>query len=252
MQKISVVIPSYKRNDLLSHTLPFLLSQRGDFDLEVIILDESKLADKELVDTCETFGCVYIHTGYTKQNDNWRPPSFAINVGIKKSSGEFIAITCPEILLPFETTLNMMYCAIKDNHSLYALPSWGKDDTNRLILDSLERGCFDVSLQTKCIPLNRSLPFFVLLHRNQLFHLHGYDEDFLGGIAFDDNDFIDRLNVAGYTVIYVENMWILHLYHKRVAYNQDNAGAMWKKNKVLYEQRKGVVVRNRYQWGVLP
>jgi hypothetical protein len=78
--------------------------------------------------------------------------------------------------------------------------------------------------------------------------MNGFDEDFLG-TCFDDNDFIERLQLNGAVSTKVAGR-VVHLFHQRPVHSRGPNRVGWLANKNLYESRKGILVRNLdKEWG---
>ena len=96
-KKVSVLIPSFRRADLLVYGLRSLTSQKLDREAEVIVLNDG-LAEDATQSICETFGVKYIFTGHRNYPETkWRCPGVAINIGVKQATGDVILLTVPEI-----------------------------------------------------------------------------------------------------------------------------------------------------------
>lgn len=93
MKKVSVVIPAYNKADLTVRTIESVLNQTYE-NIEVIVVDDGSTDDTK--NKLQLFGdkIHYIH----KQNGG---ACSARNVGIKKATGEYIAlIDCDDIFYP--------------------------------------------------------------------------------------------------------------------------------------------------------
>ena len=87
------------------------------------------------------------------------------------------------------------------------------------------------------------------MSRAHFYAIRGYDEDFTG-IAFDDNDLVDRLVAYG-CKYYQTTAQAIHLFHPRYVY-QVGESPEWHYNRNLYLSRQGRLVRNENrEWGRL-
>jgi GT2 family glycosyltransferase len=95
------------------------------------------------------------------------------------------------------------------------------------------------------------LPFYMGVRMEVINEIGGYDEDFTG-IAFDDDDFVNRLQMYGCQYKYVSGQ-IIHLYHERnVMENSETFWQKWNYNKNIFDARKNIIKRNEGKlWGVL-
>lgn len=87
---ISVVIPTYKRPDLLERLLNSIFSQTMPPD-EIIIVDDHSCMDKEYINLVSEKKKIFKNIFYIKNEFNRGAPA-SRNIGIKKSKSEWIAI----------------------------------------------------------------------------------------------------------------------------------------------------------------
>ena len=102
--KVSIIIPFYgDRCHQLERSIPFLDNQIYD-DYEVILVDDG--ANGELPELGEHFKYVFLRD----YSEYIRAPNIAIHRGFEESSGDFIIMSQPELLVPYdaiERTLNL-------------------------------------------------------------------------------------------------------------------------------------------------
>ena len=251
--KISIIITTFQRTHLLKWGLYSLSLQTMPFDFETIVVNDGLQDETEAIcnEFKEKLNLKYIFSGQRNLNGDlvWRVPGFAINIGVKQSSGDILVLCCAE-MLHINHTIARLTNPILDNPKLLGIPA-GKDDRDGAFLEYIDKhnGSFELDVYNKCIVLNTKMPFLMALHRSQFFEIGGYDEDFVG-IAYDDNDFIDRLLRNG--CIYCQtDAATMHLYHPRAeGYYTDPPE--WEFNKNLYFSRIGKIVRNEgREWGAL-
>jgi len=258
--KASVIIPSFKRSELLRWGLYSLAKQKSDYPFEVIVLNDGIEDDTEKV--CDEYkdklNIKYIFTGQrNKEKIFWRIPGFAINIGIKQAKGEVIIITCPEIFI-IDNCITQMIDPILKNPKLITITD-GKFDgkykvkNEAIFLKYIEKnkGIIDKYMPYNKIPqLQVCLPFFMGIAKKELIEIGGYDEDFVG-YCFDDNDIVDRLKYNGCSYHRLKAR-IVHLWHLRHKFNSPEINKLWNYNKNLYEKRKKLIKRNiGKEWGKL-
>ncbi|KJS03922.1 MAG: glycosyl transferase family 2 [Peptococcaceae bacterium BRH_c4a] len=253
--KVSMVITTFQRTHLLRWGLYSLSLQTIPFDFETIVVNDGLQDETEEIcsEFREKLNLKYIFTGQRNLNGDpvWRVPGFAMNIGVKQSSGDILVIGCAE-MLHINDTIARLAMPILDNPKLLGIPV-GKDDRDGAFLECINKHkeTFDLDMYNRCIDLNTRLPFLMALHRSQYFEIGGYDED-LVGIAYDDNDFVQRLlsNGCGYCQT---DAATVHLYHPRAdGYYADGGPPEWEYNRNLYYSRIGKIVRNEdREWGIL-
>jgi len=249
---LSIIIPSYKRADLLKFGLQSLTRQKITSTYEIIVLNDGVLDDTQKV--CDSFrdrlNVKYVFTGYRNTNlPIWRIPGYAINIGAKLAQGTFMIIMCPEIYL-MEDCIQNMVDALKANPKRMVITN-GKDDQDEVFLGNVRQtvSSYDLlNLYDRMPKLNTEFPFFLGLSTKEFIDIGGYDEDFIGN-CWDDQDIITRLKQNGLVYEKLEKR-IVHLYHSRIRYDSAKTKEGWDYNKALYDARLGTVKRNvGKDWG---
>src|ERR1039457_3161015 len=94
---VTIVIPTFNRNELLKFGLRSISKQVCAFPYEIIILNEYVHDESGLI--AQSHNARYIRTrpNETKESISWRCPGYAINHGVKQAKGKYIIIACPEI-----------------------------------------------------------------------------------------------------------------------------------------------------------
>lgn len=84
MDKVSVIIPAHNGEKLIGRAIDSVLSQEGDFDIELIVVDD---ASKD-----ETVEIAYGYKGVIVCHKNKRTgPNNSRNIGIERATGDYIA-----------------------------------------------------------------------------------------------------------------------------------------------------------------
>lgn len=250
--KLSVIIPSFQRADLLYYGLNSLLHQQLPDKYEIIVLNDGIIDKTEEV--CNSFNnpnIKYIFTG--KRNCDgeikWRIPCYAINIGFKQSQGEFVILTGSEIYHMEKNIITNMLEDLKINPKQLVITE-GKDDREGNFLNALKNGG-DLKKEYNNLPhrLMTEFPFFMAMERKQVISIGGYDEELGEGYCWDDKDFVDRMICNG--AIYKKiTCRVVHLYHSRLRYGKSDIKNGWLRNKQMYETKKGIIYRNvGKEWG---
>lgn len=252
MLKLSIIIPSFQRSDLLKIGLTSLLNQQMPKNYEIIVLNDGIPDETEVV--CNSFNdpnIKYIFTGQRNLIDGikWRLPCYAINVGFRLSRGEFIILTGAEIY-HLDNIIPYMIAELESDHRQIIITK-GKDDREGKFLNLVKNNFTELNKGYDELPhrLMTEFPFFMGLDREEVISIGGYDEELGDGYCFDDADFVDRIANQGYTYKIVPGR-IVHLYHPRLEYGKIDIKELWEKNKKIYEAKKGTIYRNiGKEWG---
>ena len=249
--KASLIISTFQRPHLLKWGLFSISRQNIPFEFETIVVNDG-LKDKT-EEICmqykDTLNLKYIFSGSRNLNGelNWRIPGFAINIGVKQSSGQVLIISCAE-MFHLNNTIELLTNLVLKNPKLIAIPMGWDDDSSFLQQLNNNNGNYQEGVIQKYGKLNVHLPFLMAVSRQEFFAIGGYDEDFTG-IAYDDNDLVDRLLLDGCAYQQTEARTI-HLYHRHVQASDNPSRCSY--NGELYRNRHGKIIRNENrEWGKL-
>ncbi|CAA7600340.1 Glycosyl transferase family 2 [Acididesulfobacillus acetoxydans] len=255
LHKISLIITTFQRVNLLKWGLYSLSRQDIPWEYETLVINDG--VEDESEEVCKQYQSKlhlkYIFSGQRNLEGHpvWRVPGFAINIGVRRASGDILILSCAE-MLHLNDTVARLGVLVLDNPKSLGIPL-GKDDRDGAFLNEIERthGVFDLNTLNRCADLDTRMPFLMALQRAQFEAIGGYDEDFTG-VAYDDRDFVDRLLRNG-CVHQKTDALALHLYHPRADGYYDQGGPKaWDYNKNLFFSRMGSIVRNQgREWGRL-
>jgi len=261
--KVSIIIASFKRPELLNLGLWSLSQQHMKYELETVIINDGIKDETEKI--CNKYknklNTRYIFTGQRNLKDVsiFRSPSLALNIGIKQSKSDIIILTCPEIF-HLNNGINFIVDSLMKNKRILSSPKFISFDKtgkvkNYLINDLTLNIPNDImsSLESnnhRC-KYASTLPFCMGMYKKEIIDIGGYDEDFTG-FAADDDDLVGRLKLNGLTYIFNQAN-IIHLYHeKQYGWETRMKNERHIHNVTLFKERKGIIVRNKNRkWGEL-
>lgn len=129
-------------------------------------------------------------------------PSHALNLGVQKAKYPQVIISSPEVM-PETSVLEQLQHLIGQN---VVCEVWDED----------ENGELDISLVNRN---HRSdtpgMYFLAMFNKADVEAINGWDEEFMKGYAYDDNDFGDRWVRAGLPFTVTEEIRGRHQYHPR-------------------------------------
>ena len=264
--KVSLILASFFKANLLNLGLWSLSKQKIHYDLEIIILNDGIEDNTEQV--CNDYkDKLNIHYFFTGQRNAFnkiitpRIPGFAQNIGVKQSSGDIIILSSPENF-HLNNSVDLIINPLLENKELLTTPAIMYFDDCGKTLNYLFKN-LTLNLPQKLLNKMQEnpechqavkMPFFMGMWKEKFMEIGGYDED-LVGYACDDNDLISRLLCTTETrkgmKYYYTNSQIIHLFHGR---RRDSSFHYqipeWKYNYDLFQARKGQVIRNQNrEWG---
>ena len=255
--KISLIMASFNRAELLDVGLGSLCDKRFKYPFEVVVVNDGKDNDgtKEV---CKKYkdrlDIKYVFSGHrNKKKLISRNPAIPNNIAIKQSSGDIIILSCPEIL-HLNRTIDYLVNVLLLHKRAIAIPDCMYFDDDGIFT----KRCVDGKWNGKTAISNRlskredhvQMPFLLGVWKDRVLNIGGYDEDFIG-YASEDNDFVNRLIKSG--CVYKRTpAEIVHLYHgPRCPEGRLEHIPEWKYNRCIMETRKSVRRNVGKEWGIV-
>jgi glycosyltransferase involved in cell wall biosynthesis len=188
---VSVVMPYWQRQEVLSRNLATYRSLYPRSDLEIIVVDDGS-PERATIDGEYPWPVKIVRLA---EKDYALNPCVAFNAGFDVARGEFILLTNPEVIHR-GAILEEMREEIEAFPETYVAAScWGIQNgwwychpTDMPPPDSVGRAPY---------PPNAGLHFCAMLHRILYLRAGGFDEAYRDGQGYEDNDFLWRLDRAG-------------------------------------------------------
>ena len=164
----------------------FIIPTRKEFQVARYLDDHGLMKDVRIIP--------YTHNeGYNA--------SKALNLGVKNSKNDYIIITSPEVK-PTTDVLQQFS------------ESLGKNIICEVV-DQDENGNLTILVSSIYRSDTPAMYFLALFNKGDIEKINGWDEDFMKGYAYEDNDFGERFVRAGLTFEVREDIKGLHQYHPR-------------------------------------
>ncbi len=238
---ISIVTSYYNRKKLFENTLMTIDNSKVK-DFEFIVVDDGSDDPQRIEDLQKKYP--FLRIIRLEKKDKWYVnPCIPFNIGIREAKGDIIILQNPECLHANDV---LSYINDNINNSNYlTISAYGLDSSiNEGILNYAHKtnslSGLIKSLPQRSIYGNVSLGWYNhLKHRPGYYHfcsaitrenmgkLNGFDERFFNGIGYDDDEFLARVRFLGLQPTIVEDVSVIHQYHKSV-WNEMN-----EKNKLV-------------------
>lgn len=128
--------------------------------------------------------------------------SKALNIGVRNAKYDQIIVTSPEVK-PKGNVLEQLSTLLGTN---VVCQVWDEDENNKVIASLVHKGYRDE---------NPGMYFLAMFNKSDIEKINGWDEEFMKGYAYEDNDFGDRWVRAGIPFIINEEIQGVHQYHPR-------------------------------------
>lgn len=214
-------MPYYNRAPQLYNTLLSFRHWHSDRrrDYEVILVEDRKGTDKHFEDLFHMMGKfpdIQIRLAMCAV-DSYNPaPQY--NQGADMSQGEYIVLTNPECAHDSDILggLDMMHtdnsyiiCACKYMKSNLDYPDKYEDVRYERIKGKLE-------WYQHSIHRNKQYHFCTSISKKNYERVGGFDERYIAGMGYDDDDFVRTVRNAGLDMLSVDDMIVVHQYHEWV------------------------------------
>jgi glycosyltransferase involved in cell wall biosynthesis len=267
--KYSFLLPYYNRKEFIVATLDsFEYFYGGRTDFEVIIVDDVSADNHRLEDVLNNYSFkIILKRLLVKNGIN---PCVPYNVAARLASGENLILTSPETLhtssildvvdreglRETECLVFSVFCPTEESWndrllrpgSFPAKMEWfdgirhhmyeGLGEGNRPPFNNLYGSWY---LHSQHRPSN--LNFLTVIKKDVYEQIGGFREEFRFGTGYDDNDFLDRLQVEIKEFRYFDAACALHLNHRPVHSGNPTS------NYDLYHRLKGQTYTYNDKWG---
>lgn len=257
MPKVSIISTYYNRKIELWRTLKTI--EKSTFkDFEYVIVDDGSNSEHRIEDFLDVFKFLRLKR-VEPQDKYYYNPCIPYNMAIAMAHGDIVILQSPECMHigdPIQYAVNNTTYGQYFVYSCYSLSQHNSLKLNyidmNLSMNMLERelkkiiggftndSCDKVGRYDSWFthPLYRSIPYNFLssITMKDLRELGGFDERFAEGHAFDDTDFLARIEKKKMKVNIVENPYCIHQFHPPVLNNIPDFLGKERRNRLLYEQ----------------
>jgi hypothetical protein len=128
-------------------------------------------------------------------------PSKAFNIGVRESKHDNIIITSPEVKPTTNVLKQLSECL--DKNIVCQVQDQDEDGNLTILVSSIFRGD------------TPAMYFLAMFRKEDILKINGWDEEFMKGYAYEDNDFGERWARAGLPFEVREDIQGVHQYHPR-------------------------------------
>jgi GT2 family glycosyltransferase len=198
---ISVVMPYWRRQEILYECLESYRALYPTEQLEIVVVDDGSPEPVVVPpDMPWPVSVVSLPRKFIALN-----PCVPFNSGVSISSGEFVVLTNPENVHR-SPILGAMRERVREMgaHGHLAAACWDGELKRWLCHSTDEPDPKTVGRAP--IPAQSGLHFCAMLHRQFYDDIGGFDEAYRNGRAYDDNDLLWKLHVAGATFAIADDL----------------------------------------------
>lgn len=226
--KLSIIIPYYNKRQILFNTLKSIEHFVGDYPIETIIVDDGSNDQNKIDDYPSLFPALNIKLlVLSKPTGKWRAPVISYNTGFLNANGNVFMLNGADCM-HMGNMIKYTFDHFKEGMYLSFSSYRGTDELNDVFakldwnnLDALTASLPKSSLENWHVH-NRFFvklyPFVACLSKTDIERLSGYDERYADGVAYDDDDIVDRITNIGLDIRLVDDPFCLHQKHPYTQY----------------------------------
>jgi hypothetical protein len=200
--KYSILMPYYKRTNLLNtlSSFRYFYSDRKDYEVILVVDKKNDVNDlKALEDILLLFSDINIKKVISVL-DNKHNPSPLFNLAERNSTGEYLMLTNPECIHSVNI-LSKLDLEFENSPNSYVLCSTVNIVNYNTTENMSEFKCTVAEWYQHSKFNNRQLHFCGIISRQLFSSFGGFDENYQYGIGWDDNDFITTIKHNNIPVI---------------------------------------------------
>lgn len=198
-RKISIVMAYYNRRVQLYHTLKSI-AKTSHTSFEIIVIDDNSRQEERVEDLMLEFSFLKV-IRVSKEEKNYSCSCMAFNRGIAMADGEIIVLQNPEcehvgdILMYIEENLS--------NSNFLSFACFAPDYKEN-------KGWYNH-------PIHRPVyyHFCSAISKANMDSLGGFDERYAQGLAYDDNEFVERIVRLGLKKDIPTESYVIHQSHSK-------------------------------------
>lgn len=227
MVTVSVIMPFWQRQAVLTRNLQRYKELYPDFPLEIIVIDDGSPAPAVIEGEYPWPVHLIRLPAKTIPMDGVVP----LNVGALFARGEYLLLTGPEIIHRAPLLEAMVAAHGNGPLSYVSAAVWGGSWWYCHSTDMPE----DAKIGRAPSPKGAALHFCAMLRREVFWAVDGFDHDYRDGAGFSDNDFLWKLHDIGVTFAIRDDLVTDHVDCPRC--NWPPGG--FKRNKTIFNRKWG-------------
>ena len=239
--KYSIIMPYYQRAVQLSNTLVSLQHHYGDRDdWELIIIEDCRDGSEALLyDTIQLYNAnmaIFV-TAYI--NKDCHNPAPLFNQGVHRSVGKYVILTSPECFHQ-SNILAVMDDEFARQPDCYVVCACVSAANESQQISKMEEFNFKFHMWYQHSEhRDECYHFCTGLARDRYLEIGGFDERYAAGIAYDDDDFRDRVRATGIPFVRRNDAVVVHQKHQRAheRLNREIYRRLLDRNRNLYEAK---------------
>lgn len=257
-QKISIVMSYYDRFSQLIFTLKTITQQTKYQNYEIIIVDDASNDYDILISLKAIFNIDIKIIRVEPLDKKWINPCIPNNMGIDAATGDILVLQNPECFYVGDVLTELSKQVNQDNYVTCSCLSVSEEITNQLhqirsnLVKEIRKILIPLPVCTFEDSKNQSgwsnhphhkptwYNFTAAITKENMNRLDGFDERFYNGLAWDDDEFINRVKnelCLKMEVMDTSRPFVVHQWHEQVCkFNNEEWTERYGRNKAVFEE----------------
>jgi len=207
-------------------------------EIQLVVVDDTS-TNSQCLDLLQLYNIPFHYKAIDRRDKEFRNPVTAYNLAASMAKYEYLNITNPENM-HLSPVLHHARGWLAENRYLvygckYSIR--GRVEFNDVLLNNdLSIGPDSLGWHQHTEHNNRLLHFSTIISKSDFFRIGGFDERYVDGVGFDDNDFAESVVSSGMEVLAFDDPCVLHQEHDR-SYVHNNYAVGFNRNEDLYFQK---------------
>jgi len=243
--KVSIVMAYYNRKELLKNTLDTIAMSKHS--PEIIIVDDASNEENRIEDLVNHKGLDIKLIRVEPEEKTWHNTCIPYNMGIRASTGDVIIIQNAENLHVGDILNHVINNITVGTYIAFACYSINKELLIKIFESDLdEQSIKDIINPTvNIVPADgengwychseynpSGHPFCAAITRQDMELLDGFDENYAGGLGYEDMEFLRRIREREITIDIYDSPFVVHQAHSVTDYKTNNI--LHNRNRHLY------------------
>lgn len=213
---ISFIIPSFRKSGMFNMAYPANMRHFFAADVEVVIVLDEPFEERWWLNWAKALPEVKTRIVVNDNDHDWRPPCKAINAGVRRCLGEYVAIVSPETIMDIPAG---MLAALANYNSMLGGMLWNITGSRGYMQPWEIEG---LKAHTAVIEPPSAYGYgFLMCSRMAFEAISGMDEG-RTGYGKDDDDLRQRLIRYGLQFIIDPRIRLFHLHHENGVRSSEN------------------------------
>lgn len=213
--KYSIQFPYLHRTDQLYNTLlSYSVHYADRDDYEIVVWVDGKNTELQLCAFRDIVGKFDLPLRWEMGTGQYQEASYHRNAMAKSTNAEYLILTSPEIVHVSDILSGLDQ--ILDGTPQYVVCACESAKEKIGKLSKINQKFWKHHMWYQHSQHNnRQFHFCTCLKRDDYFRIGGFDTDYAEGVAYDDNDFIDRVRLSDLQIVNADHLLTVHQWHPR-------------------------------------